>query len=98
MVYTSLNDTFPLVILEAMKSGLPIITSNIGALSEILEDEKSGLLFEAGNRIQLKEKLELVISNHELRRTLAEQARTRYLANYTSQHFQRGMQRIFERL
>jgi glycosyltransferase involved in cell wall biosynthesis len=98
MAYTSLKDTFPLVILEAMKSGLPIISSDIGAISEILEDQKSGLLFDAGNRIQLKEKLELLISDHDLRRTYGEKAKARYAANYTGLHFQRGMQRIFENL
>ena len=96
MAYTSMNDTFPLVILEAMKSSLPIIASNIGAMSEILEDQKSGLFIEAGNRVQLKEKLELLISNHELRRTIAEQAKARYVTNYTGKHFQHGMKRIID--
>jgi glycosyltransferase involved in cell wall biosynthesis len=98
MAYTSIKDIFPLVILEAMKSGLPIIASDIGAISEIIEDQKSGLLFEAGNRIQLKEKLELLISDHDLRRTYGEKARARYTANYTGLHFQRGMRRILENL
>jgi glycosyltransferase involved in cell wall biosynthesis len=98
LAYTSMSDIFPLVILEAMRSNLPIIASNIGAISEILEDQKSGLLFEAGNRVQLKEKLELLISDPELRNTLAEKAKARYVTNFTSQHFHVGMKRIFESL
>ena len=98
LAYTSINDIFPLIILEAMKSRLPIVASNIGAMSEILEDQISGLLFEAGNKVQLKEKLELLISDPGLRKSISEQAKTRYVANFTSQHFQHGMQRIFERL
>lgn len=95
MAYTSLNDTFPLVILEAMQYGIPVIASNVGAIPEILEDQKSGILFESGNKKQLKEKIELLIANPELRKNLGIHAAEKFQNNYTAFHFRKGMHEIF---
>lgn len=43
-LYYSYHDNFPIVILEAMACGLPVITNNIGAVSEIIENEKDGYM------------------------------------------------------
>ena len=50
-------EMFPMVILEAMGYGLPIVASRIGALPDIVEDGSTGLLFEAGNVEDLAEKM-----------------------------------------
>ncbi|MBN1215455.1 MAG: glycosyltransferase family 4 protein [Candidatus Lokiarchaeota archaeon] len=56
----------PLVIHEAFLSKIPVITSNIGGMSELIQDKKNGLLFEIGNKDDLKDKLELLINNSKL--------------------------------
>jgi len=42
---------FPMVIREAFACGKPVIASNLGAMAELVEDGKTGLLFEPGNAI-----------------------------------------------
>ena len=61
------NECFPLVLLEAMSYGLPIITTFEGAIPEIIEDGVNGLLVEQGNVEQLAEKIEFVSNNTNLR-------------------------------
>jgi len=39
----------PFVMLEALAARIPIVASRLGGLAEIVEDDRSGLLFEAGN-------------------------------------------------
>ncbi len=54
LVLPSHFEGFPNVILEAMYHGLPVIASDISSMPEILDNGNCGLLFEAGNREQLK--------------------------------------------
>jgi len=64
----------PLKPFEAMGSGKVVITSNVKALSEIIQDGKTGLIFEKDNSADLAEKLELVIMDEVLRKSLGENA------------------------
>lgn len=43
-VFPTLGDGLPLVVMEAMASGLPVIATNVGALAEEVEDGVTGLL------------------------------------------------------
>ena len=45
-LYYSYHDNFPIVILEAMASGLPVVTNNVGAVSEIIDNGENGYIAE----------------------------------------------------
>ena len=55
----------PLVILEAMAAGLPVISSNIAGSKELIKDGETGLLFENENINDLAEKLMYLYKNQE---------------------------------
>lgn len=55
----------PIVILEAMACGKPVIGANIGGIPELIDDKKTGLLYEAGNQIALESSV-LEIDNYDL--------------------------------
>lgn len=44
----------PMTIVEAYSMGVPVIGANIGGIPEIIEDNKTGFLFESGNAASLK--------------------------------------------
>lgn len=62
----------PLVIHEAFMAKLPVITSNLGGMAELVKHNKNGLLFEAGNSNDLHEKIRMVIDNSGLIEKLRE--------------------------
>lgn len=43
-LYYSYLDNMPMAILEAMNQGLPVITNNIGAVSEMIKDKQTGFI------------------------------------------------------
>ncbi|MBX6422903.1 glycosyltransferase family 4 protein [Thermosulfurimonas sp. F29] len=65
----------PMTVLEAMALGKPIIASRIGGLPELVEEGKTGLLFEAGNGEELKEKMLFLWKDRELRYEMGRAAR-----------------------
>jgi glycosyltransferase involved in cell wall biosynthesis len=74
---------FPLTILEAFAAGLPVIASHLGAMTEIVEDGRTGLLFEPGNLTDLAAKIRWAHANPEQMRAMGENARREYEANYS---------------
>ena len=65
------DEGFGLVALEAMAHGLPIIASNVGAIPEVVENGKTGLLFQAGDDKGLAEKIEHLLQSIDLRKTMS---------------------------
>lgn len=54
---------FPMVLLEAFSCGTPVIGSDIGSISEIVEDGKTGFKFIPGNIESLKNTIQKALSN-----------------------------------
>ncbi|MEM2954950.1 MAG: glycosyltransferase family 4 protein [Candidatus Nanoarchaeia archaeon] len=76
-VYPTKTDPCALVILEAMASGLPIITSSpsINGMAEIISDGKDGLILKDHlDPKELAQKIDLLIENHILRKTIGDEA------------------------
>ena len=63
-------DGIPVVLMEAMLSGVPVITSNISGIPELVIDNVTGLLVEQNNLDDLAEKIFLLSENAELRQSL----------------------------
>lgn len=66
----SYAEGFPTAILDACSYGIPFITTPVGGIPDIVVDGENGLLFNPGDVEQLKEKLQLLIANEELRQNL----------------------------
>ncbi len=64
--YEGLSNT----VIEAMQSGLPCAVSNVGGNPELVENEKSGLLFEYNNKEQIKQAIARLWRDVELRKII----------------------------
>lgn len=79
-------ENFPLTLVEAFASGLPVIASRIGAMAELVEDGKTGLLFEPGSALDLANKIRWAETNGRAMLEMGRNARREYEAKYTSEH------------
>jgi glycosyltransferase involved in cell wall biosynthesis len=70
-------DAFPVVALEAMASGRPVIASRIGGLPDAVVDGETGILVRSGDVGELTDVLERVLSSPELRARLGQAGRER---------------------
>ncbi len=69
-VYPSLYEGFGMPPLEAMASGIPVITSNTSSLPEVVGD--AALLVDPKSEEELRSAITKVVSDSELRQTLSE--------------------------
>jgi glycosyltransferase involved in cell wall biosynthesis len=74
-VLPSLEDSFGLVALEAMSSGLPVVISDHAGASELVEHEMTGLLVPAGDSNELTGALRRLAEDRELGLRLGREAR-----------------------
>lgn len=82
LVCNSFIESFPLVILEAMTFGLPILASGIYGITEQIIHRQSGLLHLAGHTTQLTNNMRTMIENPSLRIQLGANAKQRVLAHF----------------
>jgi glycosyltransferase involved in cell wall biosynthesis len=73
----------PLVVLEGFAAGLPVVGSDLGSLSSLIDHERTGLLFRAGDSVDLGQKLDWAASHPELLAEMGQQARRLYEERYT---------------
>lgn len=82
LILPSYGEGFPMVILEAMSAGLPIISTSVGAVPEILIEGKHGFLVSPKDVHSLFDKTECLISNPELREQMGIANRERVKQHY----------------
>jgi glycosyltransferase involved in cell wall biosynthesis len=74
LVHPSLEDNCPMVLLEAMAAGLPVAASTAGGIPDLVEDEKTGLLFDPDDAAQIRTKIQALLDQPAWRAALAAQA------------------------
>lgn len=72
----------PMAILEAMAMGLPIVSTDVGVISELLEPGRSGLLVPPGGVAELSAALARLASDAGLRGAMGAQAAARHRARW----------------
>lgn len=75
IVLATYEETFGLVLAEAMRAGVAVIGSNSGGVPEIIDHNQTGLLFTPKDNVDLYEKLKILISNDELKEQFAKQGK-----------------------
>jgi glycosyltransferase involved in cell wall biosynthesis len=75
------KEQFGRVLVEAMASGLPCVGSDSGEIPNVLAD--AGLIVPEGDAAALRNALQALLDNGELRREFAARGRARVLARFT---------------
>ncbi|MBV8634600.1 MAG: glycosyltransferase family 4 protein [Burkholderiaceae bacterium] len=86
----------PMSVIEAMAYGKPVIGSRMGGIPELVDEGKTGFLFEAGNAEQLTTAVEHLMAQPALRRQMGEAARLRVEREFTLERHNAGLMDIYQ--
>ena len=80
--------------IEAQAMGVPVISANVSALNEIIQDGENGLLFEAGNSNDLSQKIQQIQEDVPLRKNLISKS-SKTSQNYSLQRYIQNLQNLY---
>ena len=84
LVLPSYQETTPGVIAEAMAAGKIVIATTVGGIPEMVDDKKSGFLFEKGNVVELVEILRHLNINYRYIKNISKNAREKAITMFSS--------------
>lgn len=97
-VLPSKNEGLPMSILEAFGHGVPVIATDVGGISEIIENEVNGLLLINGNPEYIKNSLLKLIKNPELYRRLQNNSLTTYKTKFNIKKMSEEYLKVYKKL
>lgn len=90
-VFPSMEDCFPLVLLEAMEHKLPIVTTNEGAIPDEVVDGENGIICKKNDSKSLAESIRKLLDDAGLQKQMGEKGYSILLDNYTEERFEERM-------
>jgi glycosyltransferase involved in cell wall biosynthesis len=91
-------ETFGMVIVEAYSRGIPVVASKIGVMPELVSDTQTGLLFEAGNALDLSKKARWMWDHPEDANGMGRNGLALYEERFTPERYYKTLVDVYERL
>lgn len=96
-ILNSNEEGFPNSLVEYMSVGKPVISTNVGGVSEILIDNFNGLLIKPGNDIELEQSIIRLLDDSRLRKELGDNAQKTIEQKFSSSKMIRDLENVFGR-
>ncbi len=87
------KEQYGMVLVEAMASGLPIISTHSGAIPEVVGD--AGILVEEGNSRHLANALQNLMDNRSVRKSWGQKARKRAISRYDAEKAAKKIEELY---
>jgi glycosyltransferase involved in cell wall biosynthesis len=89
-------ETFGLVNLEAMRAGLPVVSSSRGAIPEVVRDGETGFIIDPMNTAQIADRILLLASDENLRTEMGNRGRQVFEREYTYEAYGRNLSKALD--
>ena len=96
-VFPSLTEGLPLVVIEAMATGLPIVASHVGGIPELIDHGVNGLLVAPMSGAEIKDAILKFLQNPNLRQKMGEIARQKFEAHFSLSQMVKNYLEVYDR-
>jgi colanic acid/amylovoran biosynthesis glycosyltransferase len=90
------REGIPVVLMEAMASGIPVIASDLSGIPELVISEKTGLLTPPGDAVKVASALERLYTDWKLRQWLGDAGRDKVLTEFDLQKNAAQLVKLFQ--
>lgn len=97
LLLTSRWEGLPVVFLEAMASGIPVVATKVGGAAEVIKDGENGFLQEKGACKRLADNILFLVNNPGKRREFSERARENFREEFDISYMTNRIQTLYER-
>jgi glycosyltransferase involved in cell wall biosynthesis len=97
-VLSSDTEGLPLVVLEAMATGLPVISTRVGGVPNVLEEGQTGFLVPAGDEQALRDRAAQLRADPGATRAVGQRARTAAVDRFSAERMQRDYLELYARV
>jgi glycosyltransferase involved in cell wall biosynthesis len=95
---TSLNEGTPVSLIEAQASGIPVISTNVGGVKDIVQANETGIIMEGNSEYELAKHLIELYLNRSLRMKMSQNARNFVKEKFTYQRLVDDMDSLYKTL
>ena len=95
---TSLSESFPYAILEGALMKKPIISTNVGGLSKLIEDDENGYLIPVGDSKELADKIDILSADKSKVKEMGEKLYKKVEEKYSSNAMARKHIEIYQEI
>ncbi len=99
-VFALSSDTegLPLVVLEAMATGLPVVSTSVGGIPAVLDDGQTGFLVPARDEAALRDRVAALTADPAGSRACGDGARSAAITRYSADRMQRAYLELYARV
>lgn len=95
---TSRNEGSPVALIEAMASGLPVVSTDVGGVADVVEHGVSGLLAPMDDAPAVARHILTLLANPDMRRTMGQHGRAKVAATYDAGRLVTDIETLYEDL
>ena len=94
----SYGEGFPMGVLDAWAYGLPVITTPVGGLPDVLQEGKNALIFTPGDIDSLSKHLDAIMGSEQLRLSLSESSTMLADGIFNVRHINKQLENLYDEL
>lgn len=95
-ILPSLHEGFPIVLLESWITGVPIIITDVGTISNVCKDKQNALIIAPASSNEISQAIERFLKSKKLRETLAKNGRKEVVSFYTYERIVTELMTIYK--